>query len=74
MTGFSLACRAKDPLALLFQFVEARGGGGLPAGDYRLVTQYPRRELDVTSQVSIRQAGIEGKQQTLMLEPTATSH
>ncbi|CAN0513256.1 unnamed protein product, partial [Phaeothamnion confervicola] len=36
--------RRSDRLQVLFDFVEA---GGAPAGRYRLVTQFPRRALEV---------------------------
>ena len=66
-------CRHSDPLALLFQFADAKGGGGAPPGMYRLVTQFPRRVLSSDFEGTISQAGIDPRQEALLLEPTAAA-
>lgn len=40
------AFRASDPVWLLFSFVDANGASGLLPGEYKLVSQYPRVEID----------------------------
>ena len=66
-------CRHSDPLALLFQFADAKGGGGSPPGMYKLVTQFPRRVLSSDFDGTISQAGIDPRQEALLLEPTAAA-
>ncbi len=43
------AFRASDPVWLLFSFVDVNGASGLLPGEYKLVSQYPRVEIDVGS-------------------------
>jgi ubiquitin fusion degradation protein 1 len=66
-----------SPLQTLFDFVDARGGGGLLPGEYRLVTQYPRRVFDsaegggeaAAAGASVGDAGLDGPREVLFLEP-----
>ena len=43
------AFRAGDPAWLLFCFVDANGASGLMPGEYKLVSQYPRVEIEIGS-------------------------
>lgn len=56
-----------DPLASVFQFVDAQGGSRQPPGSYSLVTQYPRRQFLDSFPGTLQEAGLLG-QEALMLE------
>ena len=62
-------CRHTDPIADLFHFVDAKGGGGHPPGGYNLVTQFPRRVFEAALEESMAKVGLNGRQEALMLEP-----
>ncbi|KAK9824172.1 hypothetical protein WJX72_008287 [[Myrmecia] bisecta] len=57
-----------EPLQTVFDFVDARGGGGAPIGGYRLVTQFPRRVFVGESGLTLAQAGLNSGQEVLLLE------
>jgi len=64
--------RHVDPLASLFQFVDAQGGGGQLPGSYSLVTQFPRRQFLDSYHGTLQEAGF-GGQEALLLEPLERS-
>lgn len=64
--------RATDSVTCVFDFVDvsARGMEGVPGpGQYRLVAQYPRRVLEDTDLRTLEDAGLDGRNEALMLEP-----
>ena len=45
--------RADDPVWLLFCFVDANGASGLLPGEYKLVSQYPRVEIEPSQEGTV---------------------
>lgn len=64
--------RASDSVTCVFDFVDVsvQGTEGVPGpGKYRLVAQYPRRVLEDTDLRTLKDAGLDGRNEALMLEP-----
>ncbi len=64
--------RVEDSVTCVFDYVDVQQKntqGVPPPGGYRLVAQYPRRVLEDTDLRSLRDAGLDGKNEVLMLEP-----
>lgn len=54
---------------MLLNFVDSKGGSGLAPGQYRLVTQYPRRVFGPEQAVgALGELGLEGPKEVLFLE------
>lgn len=65
--------RISDPLPALFDYIDAQGAGSEP-GTYSLVTQFPRRVIQMSqypSEATLADAGLTGRQEALLLEPQA---
>lgn len=59
-----------DPVQLMFDFVDAQGGSGLPPGGYHLVTSYPRRVFtEAEAGQRMEEAGFRNSREVLFLEP-----
>jgi hypothetical protein len=54
--------RLSDPVSLLFEFVDAKGAGGVQGG-YQLVTQFPRRVISRPEVEGQEQQGVLGAEQ-----------
>ncbi|CAD7701033.1 unnamed protein product [Ostreobium quekettii] len=59
-----------DPVSLLFDFVDSKGAGGCGMGQYRLVTQFPRRVLLPDSSATLQESGLVQRQEAFLVEPT----
>ena len=59
---------------VLFDFADARGGGGLPPGTYQLVMQFPRRVItaELAQAKSLAEVGLNSQQEVLLLERVST--
>ena len=59
-------------MTCVFDFVDVsqKAVEGVPGpGKYRLVAQYPRRVLEDTDLRTLKDAGLDGRNEALMLEP-----
>lgn len=68
-----LPCRHQDTIATLFHFVDAKGGGGLGPGEYRLATQFPRRVFAHECDETLANAGLDLRQEVFSLESTSAA-
>ncbi|CAL5229441.1 g12764 [Coccomyxa viridis] len=68
---FQRRFRISDPLPALFDFLDAQDIGSAP-GTYSLVTQFPRRVIQISQfpdKATFADAGLTGRQEALLLEP-----
>ena len=56
-------------LDALFDWVDVNVAPDIKAGMYRLVTPFPRRQLQAGGTASLEEAGLTQKQEALFLEP-----
>lgn len=60
--------KLEDPVSLLFDFVDSKGAGGVDSGQYRLVTQFPRRVFESRSSSTLGEAGLAQGQEVFLVE------
>lgn len=66
---FTRRVHLHDPLQLLFDFVDSKGGGGLESGSYSLATQFPRQLFSPSSgSATLEQLGLVGGQHSFFVE------
>lgn len=66
---FGRRFRRSDPFSKLFDFVDVSAAPDFRPGQYRLVTQFPRRVFELKTRGSLEDGGLSQKQEAVFLEP-----